>query len=126
MTSTALFPTEFDFTLPKGLIDAEGRLHRVGRMRLSTAKDEMTLLQDARLQENPAYGSLVLLSQVITQLGELHQVTPEHLENLFRPDIQYLKVFYEQIHQLGQPQLTVQCPHCQQQFQTELSPSGKL
>lgn len=125
MTNTALFPTEFDFTLPKGLLDAQGQLHRTGRMRLATAKDEMALLQDPHLQANPAYGMLVLLSQVITQLGALERVTPADLENLFRPDIQYLRVFYEQIHQSGLPQLAVQCPQCQHQFAAELSPSGE-
>ena len=125
MTNTALFPTEFDFTLPKGLLDAQGQLHRAGRMRLATAKDEMLLLQDPHLQANPAYGMLVMLSQVITQLGALERVTPADLENLFRPDIQYLRVFYAQIHQSGQPQLAVQCPQCQHQFAAELSPSGE-
>jgi len=125
MTNTALFPTEFDFTLPKGLLDAQGRLHRMGRMRLATAKDEMLLLQNPHLQANPAYGMLVMLAQVITHLGELERVTPADLENLFRPDIQYLRVFYEQIHQSGQPQLAVQCPQCQHQFAKELSPSGE-
>lgn len=125
MTNTALFPTEFDFTLPKGLLDAQGRLHRMGRMRLATAKDEMLLLQEPHLQANPAYGMLVMLAQVITHLGELEHVTPADLENLFRTDIQYLRVFYEQIHQSGQPQLAVQCPQCQHQFATELSPSGE-
>lgn len=125
MTNTALFPTEFDFTLPKGLLDAQGQLHRSGRMRLATAKDEMVLLQDPQLQANPAYGMLVILAQVITQLGALERVTPADLENLFRPDIQYLRVFYEEIHQSGQPQLTVQCPQCQHQFAAELSPSGE-
>ena len=123
--NNALFPTEFPFTLPKGLIDAQGQLHRTGRMRLATARDELTLLQDRRLQDNPAYGSLVMLSQVIVQMGTLETVTPEQLEQLFRPDIQYLKVFYEQIHQTGMPQIGVHCPQCHHEFMAELSPSGE-
>lgn len=125
MPNTALFPTEFNFTLPKGLIDAQGHLHREGRMRLATAKDELRLLQDQRIQAHPAYGSLVMLSQVITRLGHLEQITPEHLEDLFRPDMQYLQVFYEQIHRSGQPQIAVQCPQCQHTFKAELSPVGE-
>ena len=126
MTNLALFPTEFNFSLPKGLIDQQGQLHQQGRMRLATAKDELTLLQDRRIQANPAYGSLVMLSQVITQLGDLDAVSPEQLEHLFRPDILYLKAFYERIHDLGMPQLAVECPHCQHGFMVELSPSGEL
>lgn len=125
MNTNALFPTEFDFTLPKGLIDTQGQLHREGRMRLATVKDELRILQEQRIQANPAYGSLVMLSQVITRLGQIERVTPDHLEDLFRPDIQYLKVFYEQIHQSGQPQVAVQCPHYQHEFMAELSPEGE-
>ena len=33
--------TEFTFRLPKGFIDAAGTLHRVGLMRLATARDEI-------------------------------------------------------------------------------------
>ncbi|MFN5764239.1 MAG: hypothetical protein ACK470_07470 [Pseudanabaena sp.] len=36
---------EFDFKLPKGLIDANGELHAQGKMRLLTAKDEL-IVQD--------------------------------------------------------------------------------
>ena len=37
--------TEFDFTLPRGYVDAEGITHREGRMRLATALDEIEALQ---------------------------------------------------------------------------------
>lgn len=123
--NNALFPTEFPFTLPKGLIDAQGQLHQTGRMRLATARDELALLQDRRIQDNPAYGSVVMLSRVIVQLGELETVTPELLEQLFRPDIEYLKVFYDQIHQTGMPHIGVHCPQCHHEFMAELSPSGE-
>lgn len=43
------FKTEFPFTLPKGYIDSEGKLHRNGVMRLATAKDEIVPLQDYRV-----------------------------------------------------------------------------
>ncbi|WP_210534605.1 hypothetical protein [Thermosulfurimonas marina] len=35
-----MLQTEFEFTLPKGYVDEEGRLHRQGVMRLATAADE--------------------------------------------------------------------------------------
>lgn len=65
------FKTEFPFTLPKGYIDSEGKLHRNGVMRLATAKDEIVPLQDYRVQSNRAYLVIVLLSRVISKLGEL-------------------------------------------------------
>lgn len=122
---TSLFATTFNFVLPKGLIDAAGNLHRQGRMRLATAKDEIICAQNPIVQSDPSYSTLVMLAQVIEQLGDLETVTPELLENLFRPDFQYLKLFYEQIHQGATAKLTTQCPQCQHSFSVELTPSGK-
>lgn len=103
---THFFETEFDFVLPKGLIDADGILHRTGRMRLATAKDELSCFQDTRVQADLDYGVLVMLSAVIVQLGELNEIAPEQLEELFRPDFHYLKSFYQKIHQSAQPSVT--------------------
>ena len=122
---TSLFATTFNFVLPKGLIDAAGNLHRQGRMRLATAKDEIICVQNPIVQSDPSYSTLVMLSQVIEQLGDLETITPELLENLFRPDFQYLKLFYEQIHQGASAELTTQCPQCQHNFSVELIPSEK-
>lgn len=121
----SLFVTEFDFVLPKGFIDNQGKLHRQGRMRLATAKDEIVCLRHPIVQSDTSYSSLVMLAQVIKQLGDLEAITPELLENLFRPDFQYLKLFYEQIHQGATPELTTQCPQCQHRFNVELTPTEK-
>ncbi|WP_234017019.1 hypothetical protein [Nostoc sp. 'Lobaria pulmonaria (5183) cyanobiont'] len=57
--------TEFAFTLPRGLSDGEQRVHRHGVMRLATAKDEILVQQERKVQENPAYGVLVMLARVL-------------------------------------------------------------
>ena len=36
-----MFSTEHEFTLPMGLLDDDGTLHRDGIMRLATASDEI-------------------------------------------------------------------------------------
>ncbi|RAG85458.1 hypothetical protein DN069_10985, partial [Streptacidiphilus pinicola] len=61
--------TEFAFELPRGYVDEHGTVHREGVMRLATARDELIPLRDIRVQENPAYLSVVLLARVITRLG---------------------------------------------------------
>ncbi|MEM6253782.1 MAG: phage tail assembly protein [Cyanobacteria bacterium P01_D01_bin.156] len=122
---TSLFATTFKFVLPKGLIDADGNLHRQGHMRLATAKDEIICAQNTMVQADPGYSTLVMLSQVIEHLGALETITPDLLENLFRTDFQYLKLFYEQIHQGATAELTTQCPQCQHSFSVELTPSEK-
>lgn len=117
--------TEFDFILPRGLLDAEGNLHRQGVMRLATAKDEIVVQKNKAAQDNPAYGSIVLLSRVITKLGNLTEITPDLLENLFTRDLAYLREFYNRINQQGDVYIPVQCPQCNSNFQVELALAGE-
>ena len=76
MSSHAAFQTEIEFKLPKGYVDDEGMLHRHGVMRLATAADEILPLRDPRVQQNPAYLTVIVLARVITRLGSLPTSTP--------------------------------------------------
>jgi hypothetical protein len=125
MTGENTLKTEFNFILPKGLVDAQGRIHRQGIMRLATARDEICVQKERRVQENPVYGVLVMLSRVITCLGELSSVTPDLLENLFTQDLAYLREFYNRINQQGSAHIVVQCPKCSSDFRVELALSGE-
>jgi hypothetical protein len=58
------FSTEVDFSLPIGYRDNDGTLHRNDVMRLATAGDEILPLKDHRVQANPAYLSIIVLSRV--------------------------------------------------------------
>ena len=91
-----MFRTEHEFELPMGYLDESGTLHKRGAMRLATAGDEILPQRDPRCQDNPAYLIVLLLSRVITRLGELEdgQVTPKVIEGLFRADLAYLQEFY--------------------------------
>lgn len=89
--------TEFPFTLPKGYVDKHGTLHRAGVMRLATARDEIEPLRDARVRENEAYLTVIVLSRVVTQLGTHPQVTPATIESLFVDDLGFLQDFYTRI-----------------------------
>ena len=44
--------TEFAFTLPRGLVDAAGTVHKDGTMRLATARDEIEPMRDAQVRQN--------------------------------------------------------------------------
>ncbi|NJM65782.1 MAG: phage tail assembly protein [Acaryochloris sp. RU_4_1] len=118
--------TEFDFILPRGLVDAQGIVHREGVMRLATARDEILIVKDSRARESEAYGELILLSRVITRLGEITEVVPDLLENLFTLDLSYLREFYNRINQQGTAKIAVDCPVCNNQFLAELALSGEL
>jgi hypothetical protein len=90
-------------------------------MRLATAKDEICVQGDRRVQTNPAYTSLVMLARVIIRLGEISTLTPEHLENLFTQDIAYLREFYNRINQQESLLIPAQCPQCKNDFKVEMA-----
>lgn len=92
--------TEFEFTLPKGYLDAQGTMHRRGIMRLSMAMDEIVPLRDPRVRANPAYATVIILARVITQLGALDDITPTVIEGLFACDLNFLQQFYRRINEL--------------------------
>ncbi|XWK89417.1 MAG: hypothetical protein U7127_04955 [Phormidium sp.] len=100
-----MFQTEFEFNLPKGYLDINGNLHRKGVMRLAKAVDEIQPLRDPRVQSNPAYSTIIILSRVITKLGALEEVTPTVIEELYAADINYLYQFYRQINELEEEKL---------------------
>jgi hypothetical protein len=114
-----MLQTEFPFTLPKGYIDKDGNLHREGIMRLANAKDEIAPLQDPRVQRNKAYLVIILLSRVVTRLGELRDLNPGVIENLFAADLSYLQDLYSRINSNGHARLQVMCPECEHAFEVE-------
>lgn len=120
-----MLSTQFDFQLPRGLIDETGQLHRRGVMRLATAKDELIVQRDRRVRENSAYATLMMLSQVIMQLGTLESLQPENLENLFTQDLAYLREFYNRVNQQGNAKVASQCPQCNTQFEVEFVLAGE-
>ena len=119
-----MLQTEYPFTLPRGYIDAEGNLHREGVMRLATAYDEIAPLRDPRVQANPGYLVLILLSRVVTELGDLEPLNPKMIEGLFAADLAYLQDFYQRINTNGHSRIAVSCPHCQGDFEVETSGLG--
>lgn len=92
--------TEFEFTLPVGYVDPEGTVHKLGIMRLATAGDEILPLKDHRVQNNPSYLTVIVLSRVITKLGSLDMINTQIIENLFAADFNYLKEFYNKINKV--------------------------
>ena len=91
------FQTEIEFTLPKGYLDGSNALHRDGVMRLATAGDEILPLKDPRVQANPAYLTVIVLSRTIVRLGSLPDVNTKVIEGLFASGLSYLQALYERI-----------------------------
>jgi hypothetical protein len=114
-----MFQTEHEFTLPMGMLDDDGTLHRDGSMRLATAADEILPLRDPRVEKNPAYLTVILLSRVITRLGSARDITPKQVEGLFAADLAYLQDFYNEINRVDGGAPAVVCPECSHEFEVE-------
>lgn len=113
------FQTEYDFELPRGYVDKEGTLHKRGKMRLATAADEILPMKDPRVQQNPSYLSIILLSRVLVDLGDLRNIDTKVIENLFTVDLAYLQSLYQQINEMQMPKLPATCPKCDHEFEVE-------
>jgi hypothetical protein len=113
--------TEVSFTLPKGYVDSGGGLHREGVMRLATARDEIEPLRDPEVRQNEAYLTVLLLSRVVTRLGEVGDVTPEVIEGLYAADFDHLQRLYERLNTDGEAVGSVTCPSCSHAFEVDLS-----
>ncbi|HLK00149.1 MAG TPA: hypothetical protein VKU39_09610 [Streptosporangiaceae bacterium] len=117
--------TEFPFTLPLGLAELDGTVHRDGTMRLATAVDEIEPLKDPRVRANPGYLLIILLARVITRLGTVEHVSTRTIENLYAADLAYLQDVYQRINTSGHTLLQVTCPHCDGDFDVEVASLGE-
>ena len=114
------FKTEFEFVLPRGYVDQNGDVHQEGSMRLATAADEIAPMRDPRVQQNPSYLTVILLSRVITKLGTLNSVNTKVIEGLFTVDMAFLQDFYQRINLSEMPGYEVVCPKCEHEFEVPL------
>jgi hypothetical protein len=113
--------SEYAFTLPRGLVDGNGTVHREGTMRLATARDEIEPLRQVEVRQNEAYLSVLLLARTVTRIGELTQITPDVIESLFAADFDHLQRLYERINTNGEAVGVVACPACANEFEVDLT-----
>jgi hypothetical protein len=113
--------TEIAFTLPKGYVDAAGTVHREGTMRLATARDEIEPLREVEVRSNQAYLAVLLLARTITRIGDIRDITPDLVENLYAADFDHLQRLYERINSDGEAVGVVSCPACAQEFEVDLT-----
>jgi len=113
--------TEFAFVLPRGYVDAAGRVHQEGAMRLATARDEIVPQVDPRVRLNPAYLTVVLLARTITRLGDVPVIDELVIENLFASDLAFLQDLYRRINQEGHTEAAVTCPSCNHEFAVDIA-----
>jgi hypothetical protein len=113
--------TEIAFTLPRGYVDERGVVHREGRMRLATARDEIEPLREVEVRQNQAYLSVLLLTRTITSIGDVTDITPQLVEGLFAADFDHLQRLYERINSDGDAVGVVSCPSCAHEFEVDMT-----
>jgi hypothetical protein len=113
--------TEIPFTLPRGLVDDQGGVHREGTMRLATARDEIEPLRDPEVRRNEAYLSVLLLARTVTRIGDFTEITPELIEGLYAADFDHLQRVYERVNTDGDSVGVVSCPECSHHFEVDLT-----
>lgn len=111
-----MLQTEYEFTLPKGYMDKDGNLHKNGVMRVARAIDEIRHLNNPKVRQNPEYLMVLVLSDVVTKLGDMAKVTNEVIEGLFLSDLNFLQNMYSTINDSQDPVIHVCCPICGQEF----------
>jgi hypothetical protein len=116
--------TEYRFELPIGYLDPNGVMHKSGVMRMATARDELYPLGDQRLQNNPAYLTVLLLQRVIVRLGHLEEIDTWVIEHLFAADLAFLQDLYRRINQEGHTRAAVTCPSCAHNFTVDVAGAG--
>jgi len=114
---------EVDFVLPHGFVDPAGTIHREGRMRFATARDELAPLVDPRVARNRAYLVVLLLSRVVTRLGTVTAMSPEVIEGLYASDFGYLQRLYRRLNMdpTAAPPI---CPNCGTAIPAEVAGLG--
>jgi hypothetical protein len=113
--------TEIPFTLPRGLVDTAGEVHREGTMRLATARDEIEPLRDPEVRRNEAYLSVLLLARTVTRIGAITEITPDVIEGLYAADFDHLQRLYERVNTDGEAVGVVSCPECAHDFEVDLT-----
>src|ERR1700744_165333 len=102
--------TQIEFTLPRGIADDTGEVHRVGTMRLATARDEIEPLRELEGRQNSTYLPVLLLTRTVTRSGDITDVTPAVVENLYAADFDHLQRLYERFNSDGEAGGVVTCP----------------
>lgn len=102
---------QYEFELPIGVQDDEGRLHRTGTLRKMTGRDE-AILADPQNQRNGGKLVTELLASCIVSLGELKHVGAAVVADMYSADRNYLLLKLRSVTFGPALQATYKCPSC--------------
>lgn len=107
-----------EFELPRGHIDAAGKAHKLGVLRLPTGKDQEKIIPFIRSSQGK--GMTMMLTSLMEQLGELKVVDSTIISRLSTKDRKYL--MDKIASSMPGPRLSKQvvCGHCQHEYDTPI------
>jgi len=103
---------EFEFELPIGYLDADGRMHRRAVLRKMTGREE-AVMADKRNRNSGARMITELLGSCLVRLGDLEKPGSRLAQALYSADRHYLLVRLREITFGPEMQGTYSCPTCQ-------------
>jgi hypothetical protein len=102
---------EFEFELPVGYVDEDGRLHRTAALRKMTGHEE-AILADRKMRHNGGVLVTELLTNCLRQLGEITPLNRKVISQLTSPDRNYLLLELRKITFGRELEATYVCPVC--------------
>lgn len=115
---------QFTFILPDYMENGSERVK--GVMRLIKVKDLMEVQRDSRVNDNPSYFYVVLLSRVIISLGPYKIVNSKIIENLSTKNFAFLLDFLNNINHNVLKRFPIRCSSCDITYQGEMRLVGEL
>lgn len=102
---------EFDFELPVGYTDEDGRVHRVAVLRKMTGHEE-SQIADRKLRQNGGRLITELLMSCLKRIGDLSPVSREIVTCLTSADRNYLLLQLRKITFGNELEASYTCPSC--------------
>ncbi len=106
-------PRGFEFELPIGYVDEDGRVHRTAVLRKMTGRDE-AIMADRRNRNGAARMMTELLASCLVRLGSIERPTVAVVQCLYSPDRYFLLLRLREITFGPDLAATYACPTCKE------------
>lgn len=110
---------QITFYLPLGL-EIEGKIHKKGKMHLTTTMDELSIQDNDDVSVNSRFRDIRLLANVIDEIGEITEVSKDTIMELYEADFLYLQLLYNQVNG-NSNSLATKCEKCGSNFSVSLA-----
>jgi hypothetical protein len=104
---------EFEFELPIGHVDEDGRLHRTVVLRKMTGRDE-AVIADRRNRNNAAKLITELLGNCVVRIGEIERPGSKVAQRLYSADRHFMLIKLREITFGPEMPATYACPTCKE------------